>query len=99
MGLVCLGQVGLAGTLSGCATSAADQATAHTVAQTGRADVEDDGLPAQVPPSLRARQLPDDPAEPFSPHYGAPPAPVRMTSAQEEMIIARALLAHEMRRP
>lgn len=31
--------------------------------------------------------------------YGAPPAPVHMTSAQEDAIVARALLAHEMRRP
>jgi hypothetical protein len=51
-----------------------------------------------VPP-VRGRQLPDDPDEPYSPNYGAPRAPVRMTSAQEDSIVARAMLAHEMRRP
>ena len=99
MALACLGQLALAGALSGCATSAADQAgTARAAAQSGRVDLEDDGLPAQVPP-VRGRQLPDDPDEPYSPNYGAPRPPVRMTSAQEDSIVARAMLAHEMRRP
>ena len=33
-------------------------------------DVEDDGLPAQTPPSPRIRQTADDPSEPFSRNYG-----------------------------
>lgn len=33
-------------------------------------DVEDDGLPAQSPPSKSVRHAPDDPAEPFSRNYG-----------------------------
>lgn len=33
---------------------------------------EDDGLPAQVPPRLAARRLPDDPSQPWSPNYGGP---------------------------
>jgi len=96
MVLACLAPLGLAG----CATSGADQASAaRAVAQAGRVDTEADGLPAQVPPPARIRQLPDDPAEPFSPNYGLPPAPVRMTSAQADAIVVRAMLAHEMRRP
>ena len=94
--LVCLGPLALAG----CATSAAEPSPAsQAVAQSGRADMEADGLPAQAAPPARIRQLPDDPAEPFSPNYGAPRPPVRMTSAQEDAIIARAALEHEMRRP
>ncbi len=42
----------------------------QAVAQTAAVDVEDDGLPAQTPPSERIRQLPDDPNEPFSRNYG-----------------------------
>lgn len=33
-------------------------------------EVEDDGLPTQVPPVRRARAVVDDPSEPFSPNYG-----------------------------
>ena len=33
-------------------------------------EVEDDGLPAQTPPSARLRQMPDDPSQPFSRNYG-----------------------------
>lgn len=33
-------------------------------------EVEDDGLPSQVPPVRRARAVVDDPSEPFSPNYG-----------------------------
>ena len=46
------------------------QAPAQAVAQTAAVEVEDDGLPAQTPPSERIRQLPDDPNEPFSRNYG-----------------------------
>ena len=72
---------------------------------TARAEVEDDGLPAQVAPALAVRQRPDDPSEPFSRNYGPkPPARLagpspRMSSAEEEALIARAIFEHEMRRP
>ena len=35
-------------------------------------EMEDDGRPAQLPPRAEARQLPDDPSEPWSPSYGGP---------------------------
>lgn len=40
------------------------------------AEIEADGLPAQVPPPRSIRQQPDDPAEPYSPNYGTR-APLR----------------------
>ena len=45
-------------------------APAQSVAQASVVDVEDDGLPAQTPPSGRIRQLADDPSEPYSRNYG-----------------------------
>src|SRR5689334_11905830 len=45
-------------------------AVAGYVAQVDRVEIEDDGLPAQAAPSLRIRQLPDDPFEPYSSNYG-----------------------------
>ncbi len=33
-------------------------------------EIEDDGLPAQAAPRLRAKPEPDDPSQPFSPNYG-----------------------------
>lgn len=35
-----------------------------------RYDLEEDGLPAQLPPSIRIHSLPDDPAQPWSINYG-----------------------------
>ena len=58
--------------LGGCASnqnSAQYDANAMRVAQ-GPTEVEDDGLPAQTPPSQGIRQTPDDPSEPFSRNYG-----------------------------
>jgi len=43
-------------------------------------EVEDDGLPAQTPPPVRVRMMPDDPSEPFSPNYGR--RPVASTPAE-----------------
>lgn len=34
-------------------------------------ELEDDGLPSQVPPPINRRREADDPREPFSPNYGA----------------------------
>lgn len=60
--------------LGGCsstqtATTAEPPAASMRVAQ-AVSEVEDDGLPAQMPPSHRVRQAPDNPAEPFSRNYG-----------------------------
>jgi hypothetical protein len=67
--------------------------------------MEDDGLPAQVAPLVAIRNEPDDPSQPFSRNYGLRsaahlPGPLaRLSSAEEDALIARAITAHEMRRP
>lgn len=37
-------------------------------------ELEDDGLPSQVPPPIHRRREADDPSEPYSPNYGNPHA-------------------------
>ena len=45
-------------------------------------ELEDDGLPPQVPPPVNRKREPDDPREPYSPNYGNPaPAPQRAAFA------------------
>jgi hypothetical protein len=78
--------VAIALTLAGCATDEeyrreahARAAYAHAQAQASaaprrEADLEDDGLPSQVPPPVGRRMEPDDPREPFSRNYGRPVA-------------------------
>jgi hypothetical protein len=102
---VVLASCGLAAAIGGCATSASEPPAAQVVAQATRTQMEDDGLPPQVAPSVRIRQQPDDPTEPFSPNYGprpagrpAPPA-MRLSPAEEDAIVMRAIVAHETRRP
>ena len=92
--------------LAGCATSSAGEtAGSRSHAPSARVAMEDDGLPAQVAPSAAIRNEPDDPSQPFSRTYGLLPAaclagpPTRMSSAEEEALIARAITEHEMRRP
>ena len=43
-----------------------------TAAPSAPVEMEDDGRPAQIPPSLAAHNLPDDPREPWSRNYGGP---------------------------
>lgn len=45
-------------------------------------DLEDDGLPAQTPPPLGVRDLPDDPTKPWSPNYGVPPGERALRAAR-----------------
>ena len=104
--LASLGLLGLAVALGGCATSSAGEtAAARSQMQAERTETEDDGLPAQVAPTSAIRRSPDDPREPFSRNYGPrSPAglagpPTRMTSAEEEALIAHAITVHEMRKP
>lgn len=52
--------------LAGCASQSEYYAGAQVA-------MEDDGLPAQIPPLRRAKPERDDPTEPFSPNYGPPP--------------------------
>lgn len=40
------------------------------VAEAQQQQLEDDGLPPQVPPPLRTKPDADDPSEPYSPNYG-----------------------------
>jgi hypothetical protein len=99
----CLGLLGMAASLTGCATSPASDATGPRPLA-ARAALEDDGLPVQAAPPASIRHGADDPREPFSRSYGSGPArlsgpPVRMTRAEEDAIIARAIAEHEMRRP
>jgi hypothetical protein len=64
--------------LAGCSSAQTNSYTAENVtvapalavAQSAVVEVEDDGLPAQTPPSDRIRKLPDDPSEPYSRNYG-----------------------------
>jgi len=101
---------------AGCASSNTQN---RTYAQVGMAsydrlgkkpEIEDDGLPAQMPPARRQRTEPDDPREPFSPNYGArvssigAPAVAEWSQARtvtarfdEDAVIQRAILAHEQR--
>ena len=72
---------------------------------------EADGLPSQHAPHMRRDPPVDDPSEPFSPNYGPAPAtpphrqppPAKVmreaTLSDEEagLIIARAIIAHEIR--
>jgi hypothetical protein len=97
--LTWLGPVGLAIAMAGCAASSAEPMPASLpLVQADRAEMEDDGLPVQVAPPAGIRQLPDDPREPFSRNYGPRPS-ARMSRAEEDAVIARAITAHEMRRP
>ena len=54
-------------------------------------EVEDDGLPSQVPPPVKRAREPDDPREPYSPNYGAP-------ARQAEVVLAPATTASLPRR-
>lgn len=60
--------------LGGCASdqyqTSAGYAPAEPRVAQAVVDVEDDGLPAQTPPQVSARQSADDPSEPFSRNYG-----------------------------
>jgi hypothetical protein len=95
---------------AGCAHTEAEQSAAASPSSR----IEDDGLPSQVAPPAGIRQQPDDPSEPYSPNYGGPRAPLPdnakrattaalqswpMTRAEQEMVILRAISAHEMRNP
>lgn len=60
--------------LGGCASDQYQSAAGYAPAEPRVAqvvvDVEADGIPAQTPPPFGARQLPDDPTEPYSRNYG-----------------------------
>src|SRR3990170_7642521 len=73
--------------LPGCANQTAHYSDADArVVQTAAADIEDDGLPAQTPPSARIRSEPDDPNEPFSRNYGGiNPSHEQLTGTSEQL--------------
>jgi hypothetical protein len=98
--------MGLVVALAGCATSSAGETSASwSYAGAARLEIADDGLPVQVAPSAFIRNAPDDPRQQFSRNYGLRPVahpsgpPTRMSSAEAEALIARAIAEHEMRRP
>jgi len=101
--LAWLGPLGLLVALGGCAASSAEQAAALQAA--GRVELEGDGLPAQAAPPSGLSRVADDPREPFSRNYGAwalpgQPGPrARLSPTEADALIARAIVAHEMRRP
>jgi len=104
--LAWIGILALAAAIGGCAATSADGVgDTRSIVTAGRGATEDDGLPPQAAPSLRVRQLPDDPSEPFSRNYGPRPPmrlqamPARMSDAECDALIARAITEHEMRRP
>jgi hypothetical protein len=94
--LAVVGPMGLAVALAGCATSTAEPAASYQAAVPALR--EDDGLPPQTPPPFRIRQVTDDPSEPFSFNYGPLP-PRRLSNAEADAVIARAITEHEMRKP
>lgn len=59
--------------LSGCASQSEYDGSWYGA---DRVAMEDDGLPAQLPPLRRHKNDSDDPREPFSPNYGPPPQPL-----------------------
>lgn len=65
----CGGRSGYAPTADGRVAAPPQQMAAAAVAP-AEPELEDDGRPAQTPPLMRAKPLPDDPSEPFSPNYG-----------------------------
>lgn len=67
--------------LAGCATQSEHYGAAQVA-------MEDDGLPAQIPPLRRAKPEQDDPSEPFSPNYGPPP---QVQNAKEPLQIPKDL--------
>ncbi len=65
--------------VAGCASDDEYRREAYAQAHAMRAtpqvrqqpqEMEDDGLPPQVPPPVNRRREPDDPREPYSPNYG-----------------------------
>jgi hypothetical protein len=78
--VVCCLSLTAALALAGCASDEAHRREAYAQANAMRAmppaqqpaDVEDDGLPSQVPPPSNRKPEPDDPREPYSPNYGRP---------------------------
>jgi hypothetical protein len=68
--VACAGALSAGGCASTNANYSSNAAAAAYVAQGPAVPMETDGLPVQAAPSARIRQLPDDPAQPFSPNYG-----------------------------
>ena len=85
--------------IAGCASSPGAEATRVET----RSVLAAAGLPAQVHAAADFRHLPDDPSQPFNPHYGSLTQPARgadeATSLDADAIIAAAITAHEMRKP
>lgn len=89
--LPALSMLALAISLAGCASDEEYRREAmmrHQAAITSQqmreVELEEDGLPSQLPPPINRRREADDPSEPFSPNYGRTVnAPQRTTIAPE----------------
>lgn len=89
---------------AGCASDsnayyAKAPAVAAYVAKAPVAEVEADGLPTQPPPSMRIRQMPDDPSEPYSRNYGGPnpaAADAAATGTQKRVRVAKAVIPADL---
>ena len=93
-----LGPIGLAVLVAGCATSPAGPTAFYQAAIPSSPGMrEDDGVAPRTPP-FRIRRVTNDPSEPFSFNQGPLP-PRRLTNAEAEAVIARAITEHEMRNP
>jgi hypothetical protein len=96
---------GLAVAVAGCAATSAEPVSYQIVTRSERAETVADRWPAQVAPPVHIRQLTDEPSQTFSRNYAPVPAmrlqaaSVRMTDAEADALIARAITEHEMRRP
>ena len=61
------------------------------------AEMEDDGRPGQLPPRTEARQVRDDPTQPWSPNYGGPAQkPLRAHAPQTPPAVQPAAMARRV---
>jgi hypothetical protein len=110
--VACLGALVFGVQVAGCASQAPSASAPDYVngsgallAQATTAAIEADGLPAQTAPLRRIGQEPDDPSQPYSANYGASQisharsrsSAARLSRADEEALILRAIAEHEMR--
>jgi len=99
--------MGIALALSGCATTSIDQTSSSSVshASTALVGIEDDRLRAQIASVAAARNEPGDLSQSFSRSNGPSfvtrlfGPPTRMSNAEVEGLIARAIAEHAVRRP
>ena len=60
------------------------------------AEMEDDGRPGQLPPRAEARQVRDDPTQPWSPNYGGPAQKPLRAQAPQTAPVAQPVTARRV---